>query len=95
MYLAPVTDSIVVEGLEFEGNRGYTFEGNRGYTAMGRHGTRRLRVKLTTELPLAADTASDRVVDQVAIGKLAPPCPSLPAACGVWLVLPSVHEEPV
>ena len=111
--------------------RGLEFEGNHGYTAAERRGTRRFRVNLTLELPLAAAAASDRIADTVdywkvsevvialgtrstfkllealagAIGhkiqelyplarvvieleKLAPPCPGVPAACGVRLVLP-------
>jgi len=120
-----VTDCVFVRGLEFEGNH--------GYTAAERRGTRRFRVNLTIELPLAAAAASDRIGDTVdywkvsevvvalgtrskfkliealagAIGqkiqelyphaqivieleKLAPPCPGVPAACGVRLVLPAV-----
>ncbi|MEO7731886.1 MAG: dihydroneopterin aldolase [Kofleriaceae bacterium] len=112
--------------------RGLEFEGNHGYTAAERRGTRRFRVSLTIELPLAAAAASDRIADTVdywkvsevvvalgtkstfkllealagAIGhkiqelypraqvaieieKLAPPCPGVPAACGVRLVLPA------
>jgi dihydroneopterin aldolase len=119
-----VTDSVFVRGLEFEGNH--------GYTAAERRGTRRFRVNLTLELPLAAAAASDKIADTVdywkvseivvsigtkstfkliealagAIGakiqelypaarvtieldKLAPPCPGVPAACGVRLVLPA------
>ena len=121
--LPRVTDAVFVRGLEFEGNH--------GYTAAERRGTRRFRVNLTIELPLAA-AASDRLADTVdywkvsevvvalgtkstfkllevlagAIGhkiqelypraqvtieleKLAPPCPGVPAACGVRLVLPA------
>jgi len=119
-----VTDCVFVRGLEFEGNH--------GYTAAERRGTRRFRVNLTLELPLAAAAASDRISDTVdywkvseivvtlgttetfrllealagAIGgkiqdlyphaqvaieveKLAPPCPGVPAACGVRIVLPA------
>jgi len=119
-----VTDSVFVRGLEFEGNH--------GYTAAERRGTRRFRVNLTLELPLAAAAASDKIADTVdywkvseiavsigtkstfkllealagAIGskiqelyphaavsieleKLAPPCPGVPAACGVRLHLPA------
>ncbi|MEO8706986.1 MAG: dihydroneopterin aldolase [Kofleriaceae bacterium] len=115
-------DSVFVRGLEFEGNH--------GNTAAERRGTRRFRVNLALELPLAAAAASDRIVDTVdywkvseivvALGtkstfkllealagaiaakiqelyprarvaieleKLAPPCPGVPAACGVRLVL--------
>ncbi len=122
------TDSVFVRGLEFEGNH--------GYTAAERRGTRRFRVDLTIELPLAAAAASDKIVDTidywkiseivVALGtkstykliealagamaaqiqelvpharviiqleKLAPPCPGVPAACGVRLVLPPVGEQ--
>lgn len=117
-----MTDSVFVRGLEFEGNH--------GYTAAERRGTRRFRVNLTLELPLAAPAASDKLADTVdywkvseivvstgtkstfkllealagSIGakiqelypqvrviieleKLAPPCPGVPAACGVTLVL--------
>jgi 7,8-dihydroneopterin aldolase/epimerase/oxygenase len=120
-----VQDCVFVRGLEFEGNH--------GYTAAERRGTRRFRVNLTIELPLAAAVASDRIADTVdywkvseivvslgtkstfrllealagAIGakiqelypravvaveleKLAPPCPGVPAACGVRIVLPAV-----
>jgi dihydroneopterin aldolase len=117
---AVVRDAVVVRGLEFEGNH--------GYTAAERRGTRRFRVDLTIELPLAAAAASDRIADtvdywkvsEVVVGlgtrstfkllealagaiadqiqelyphaavtivldKLAPPCPGVPAACGVRL----------
>ncbi len=120
-----MTDSVFVRGLEFEGNH--------GYTAAERRGTRRFRVNLILELPLAAAAASDKIADTVdywkvseiavsigtrstfkllealagAIGakiqelyprarvaieleKLAPPCPGVPAACGVRIVLPAV-----
>ena len=116
-------DSVFVRGLEFEGNH--------GYTAAERRGTRRFRVNLTLELPLAAAARSDKLADTVdywkvseavvaigtkstfkllealagAIGqriqelypqaavrieleKLAPPCPGVPASCGVKLHLP-------
>lgn len=119
-----MTDSVFVRGLEFEGNH--------GYSAAERRGTRRFRVNLTLELPLAAAAASDRIADTVdyfrvseivialgtkstfkllealagAIGakiqelypratvaieleKLAPPCPGVPAACGVRLLIPA------
>jgi dihydroneopterin aldolase len=118
-----VTDCVFVRGLEFEGNH--------GYTAAERRGTRRFRVDLTVELPLAVAAATDRIADTVdywkiseiviALGtkstykllealagaiaaeiqklypraqiliqleKLAPPCPGVPAACGVRIVLP-------
>jgi dihydroneopterin aldolase len=117
-------DCVFVRGLEFEGNH--------GYSAAERRGTRRFRVDLRLELPLAAAAASDRIVDTVdywkvseiviALGtkstykllealagaiaakiqelypraavaieleKLAPPCPGVPAACGVKLHLPA------
>jgi 7,8-dihydroneopterin aldolase/epimerase/oxygenase len=116
------SDCVFVRGLEFEGNH--------GYSAAERRGTRRFRVNLTLELPLAAAASSDRIADTVdyfkvseaviaigtkstfrllealagAIGakiqelyphaavaidleKLAPPCPGVPAACGVRLHL--------
>ena len=118
-----MTDSVFVRGLEFEGNH--------GYSAAERRGTRRFRVNLVLELPLAAAAASDRIADtvdywkvsEVVVGlgtkstfrllealagaiamkiqelypraavsieleKLAPPCPGVPAACGVKLYLP-------
>ncbi|HEY3803245.1 MAG TPA: dihydroneopterin aldolase [Kofleriaceae bacterium] len=117
-------DSVFVRGLEFEGNH--------GYSAAERRGTRRFRVNLTLELPLANAAASDRIADTVdyfkvseavvaigtkstfrllealagAIGakiqelyphaavaieleKLAPPCPGVPASCGVRVHLPA------
>lgn len=120
-----MNDCVFVRGLEFEGNH--------GYTAAERRGTRRFRVNLTLELPLAAAAASDKIADTidywrvseivVALGtrstykllealagamgakiqelyprasviveleKLAPPCPGVPAACGVRIVLPAV-----
>jgi dihydroneopterin aldolase len=123
-----MTDSVFVRGLEFEGNH--------GYTAAERRGTRRFRVNLALELPLAAAAESDKIADTVdywkvseivialgtkstfkliealagAIGakiqelypqaavtieleKLAPPCPGVPAACGVKLVLPARRSE--
>lgn len=119
-----MTDCVFVRGLEFEGNH--------GYTAAERRGTRRFRVNLTLELPLAAAAASDRIADTVdywkvselvvALGtkstykllealagaiaaqiqelypraavlieleKLAPPCPGVPASCGVRIYLPA------
>ena len=119
-----MTDCVFVRGLEFEGNH--------GYTAAERRGTRRFRVNLTLELPLADAARSDKIADTVdywkvsevvvsigtkstfkllealagAIGsriqelypqaaveieleKLAPPCPGVPAACGVKLYLPA------
>ncbi len=118
-----MTDCVFVRGLEFEGNH--------GYSAAERRGTRRFRVNLTLELPLAEAARSDRLADTVdywkvseivvALGtrstfrllealagaiaariqelyphagvlieleKLAPPCPGVPAACGVRLALP-------
>jgi dihydroneopterin aldolase len=118
-----MTDCVFVRGLEFEGNH--------GYTAAERRGTRRFRVNLMLELPLAAAARSDKISDTIdywkvsevvvatgtkstfkllealagAIGsriqdlyphaaveieleKLAPPCPGVPAACGVKLYLP-------
>jgi len=119
-----VTDAVFVRGLEFEGNH--------GYSAAERRGTRRFRVHLVLELPLADAARSDRIADTVdywkvseavvaigtkstyrllealagAIGakiqelypraavsieleKLAPPCPGVPASCGVRLSLPA------
>src|SRR3954463_1137832 len=55
-------DCVFVRGLEFEGNH--------GYTAAERRGTRRFRVNLTLELPLAAAAASDRIADTVDYGKV-------------------------
>ncbi|MBL0216505.1 MAG: dihydroneopterin aldolase [Myxococcales bacterium] len=118
-------DSVFVRGLEFEAHH--------GYTAAERRGTRRFRVNLTLELPLAAAAASDKIADtvdywkvseivvsigtkstfrllealagsiaakiqelypharvEIELEKLAPPCPGVPAACGVRLVLPPV-----
>jgi len=118
-----MNDCVFVRGLEFEGNH--------GYTAAERRGTRRFRVHLTLELPLAEAARSDKLVDTVdywkvseivvalgtrstfkllealagamaqkiqelyphaAVGieleKLAPPCPGVPASCGVKLYLP-------
>jgi 7,8-dihydroneopterin aldolase/epimerase/oxygenase len=117
-------DAVFVRGLEFEGNH--------GYSAAERRGTRRFRVDLTLELPLANAATSDRIADTVdyfkvselvvALGtkstfkllealagamadriqelypqaavtitldKLAPPCPGVPAACGVRLHRPA------
>ncbi|MFN0246552.1 MAG: dihydroneopterin aldolase [Kofleriaceae bacterium] len=117
-----MTDSVFVRGLEFEGNH--------GHTAAERRGTRRFRVNVVLELPLAAAISSDRIVDTVnyarvseiivelgtkstfkllealagAMGlkilemyphtrvaieleKLSPPCPGVPAACGVRVVM--------
>jgi dihydroneopterin aldolase len=119
-----VTDSVFVRGLEFEGNH--------GYAAAERRGTRRFRVNLTLELPLATAAASDKLGDTIDYGKLceivmtlgtqstykllealagamaakiqdryptaavaieleklAPPCPGVPAACGVRLYVPA------
>ena len=50
-------DAVFVRGIEFEGNH--------GYTAAERRSTRRFRVSLTLELPLAAAAASDRISDTV------------------------------
>ncbi len=118
-----MTDCVFVRGLEFEGNH--------GYTAAERRGTRRFRVDLTIEVPLAPAAASDKLVDTIdywklsalvvelgtkstykliealagaiareiqklyphvgvviSLEKLAPPCPGVPAACGVRLSLP-------
>lgn len=50
-------DAIIVRGIEFEANH--------GYTAAERQGTRRFRVSLELELPLAAAAASDRIRDTV------------------------------
>ena len=119
-----MTDCVFVRGLEFEGNH--------GYTAAERRGSRRFRVSVTLETPLAAAAASDRLADTVdyykvseivvALGtkstykllealagaiatkiqelypraavaieleKLAPPCPGVPASCGVRLAIPA------
>ena len=119
-----MNDCVFVRGLEFEGNH--------GYTAAERRGTRRFRVNLALELPLAAAAQSDKIADTVdywkvsevvvalgtkstfkllealagAIGakiqelyphaavaieleKLAPPCPGVPAACGIKIHLPA------
>src|SRR5271170_2318399 len=121
-------DCVFVRGLEFEGNH--------GYSAAERRGTRRFRINLTLELPLAAAAASDRIGDTVdywkvseiviALGtkstfrllealagaiaakiqdmyphaavaieleKLAPPCPGVPAACGVKLHRPPLARR--
>lgn len=118
-----MNDCVFVRGLEFEGNH--------GYTAAERRGTRRFRVHLTLELPLAEAARTDKLVDtvdywkvseivvalgtkstfkllealagamaskiqelypQASVGieleKLAPPCPGVPASCGVKLFLP-------
>ena len=50
-------DAVFVRGIEFEGNH--------GYTAAERRSTRRFRVGLTMELPLAAASQSDRIADTV------------------------------
>lgn len=50
-------DAVFVRGIEFEGNH--------GYTAAERRSTRRFRVSLTLELPLAAASHSDRIADTV------------------------------
>src|SRR5215468_9826920 len=60
--LREMSDSVFVRGLEFEGNH--------GYTAAERRGTRRFRVNLTVELPLAAAATSDRIVDTVDYWKI-------------------------
>jgi len=116
-------DAVIVRGLEFEGNH--------GYSAAERRGTRRFRVDLLLELPLASAAASDRIADTIdyfkvselvvatgtkstyrlleglagaiidgihalypsvrvtiTLDKLAPPCPGVPAACGVRLTRP-------
>jgi len=118
------SDCVFVRGLEFEGNH--------GYTPAERRGTRRFRVNVTLEQPLAAAAESDKLADTIdywkvsdavvslgtkstfkliealagAIGrrlqelypraalvieieKLAPPCPGVPAACGVRLHVPA------
>lgn len=110
--------------------RGIEFEASHGYTASERRATRRFRLGLEIQLPLAAAARSDRIADTVdyrkvcevalrigteqtfkllealagAIGraiqelypaagvvvvleKLAPPCPGVPEASGVRLVL--------
>lgn len=120
------TDCVFVRGLEFEGNH--------GYTAAERRGTRRFRVDLTIEMPLAEAATTDRLADTIdywklsslvvelgtkstykliealagaiareiqklhpgvgvviQLEKLAPPCPGVPAACGVRLHLPAVR----
>lgn len=117
--------------------RGLEFEGNHGNTAAERRGTRRFRVNLALELPLAVAAKSDRLADTVdywrvseiviALGtkstfkllealagaiatriqdlyphaavtieleKLAPPCPGVPAACGVQLTLAARAVDP-
>jgi 7,8-dihydroneopterin aldolase/epimerase/oxygenase len=122
--LRGMPDCVFVRGLEFEGNH--------GYTAAERRGTRRFRVNLALEMPLADAAASDRIADTVdywkvsevvvALGtkstyrllealagaiatkiqelypraavsieleKLAPPCPGVPASCGVKLYRPA------
>jgi dihydroneopterin aldolase len=50
-------DAVFVRGIEFEGNH--------GYTAAERRSTRRFRVSLVLELPLAAAAQSDRISDTV------------------------------
>ena len=52
-----MTDSVFVRGLEFEGNH--------GYTAAERRGTRRFRVNLALDFPLAAASLSDKLVDTI------------------------------
>jgi dihydroneopterin aldolase len=63
------TDCVFVRGLEFEGNH--------GYSAAERRGTRRFRVNLTLELPLAAAAASDRIADTVDYWKVSEACVAL------------------
>lgn len=46
-------DCVFVRGLEFEGNH--------GHTAAERRGTRRFRVSVTLEVPLAKAASSDRL----------------------------------
>ena len=84
-----MTDSLLFHGFEFEDNR--------GYIAMGRRGIRRFRARRTIKLLPAADATSNRTAARVAVGKLASPCPRgvWRVACGVRLMLPSVHEVPV
>ncbi len=55
--MTPPRDAVFVRGIEFEGNH--------GYTAAERRSTRRFRVALTMELPLAAASVSDRIADTV------------------------------
>jgi dihydroneopterin aldolase len=45
--------------------RGIEFEGNHGYTAAERRSTRRFRVSLVMELPLADASVSDKISDTV------------------------------
>jgi 7,8-dihydroneopterin aldolase/epimerase/oxygenase len=54
---APSPDAVIIRGLEFEGNH--------GYTAAERRGTRRFRVTLTIYTPLEAASRSDRIADTV------------------------------
>ncbi len=113
-------DAVVVRGLEFEGNH--------GYSAAERRGTRRFRVNLVLERDLTAASSNDKISDTIdyfkvsdvvvkigtqstfrllealagamavaiqdlypgvtvtiELDKLAPPCPGVPAACGVRL----------
>ena len=53
----PPADAVFVKGIEFEGNH--------GYTAAERRSTRRFRVSIVLELPLAAAAQSDRISDTV------------------------------
>jgi 7,8-dihydroneopterin aldolase/epimerase/oxygenase len=52
-----MSDAVFVRGIEFEGNH--------GYTAAERRSTRRFRVSLVMELPLAAASVSDKLSDTV------------------------------
>jgi len=71
--LREMPDCVFVRGLEFEGNH--------GYTAAERRGSRRFRVSVTLETPRAAVA--------IELEKLAPPCPGVPASCGVRLAIPA------
>ncbi len=50
--------------------RGLTFEGNHGYSAAERRSTRRFRVSVTLETPLAAASRSDRISDTIDYAKV-------------------------
>jgi 7,8-dihydroneopterin aldolase/epimerase/oxygenase len=108
--------------------RGLEFEGNHGYTAAERRSTRRFRLGIEMQSPLAEAARSDRLSDtidyraicalaidigtkstfkllealagniaaaiheryphcqvEIVLEKLAPPCPGVPASCGVRL----------